>query len=131
MKKKKLDQKSLLKWANAPQALPTTVEQLDLWVNQVLKGFKLPEQPSYRQRIAELIMHNQPVDSHTMKPITLVNGVKRAMANQIAYNLIDDIRVKAKEERLAAEKAAVEAKIKECEATHTEASLNELSQSGV
>lgn len=57
----------------------------------ILSTYKLPDYPSYKQAIATMVMHLEPTESK--KHISFFGrALKKSMANQVAYEVIDLIR---------------------------------------
>lgn len=84
-----------------PSRLPLTRDELITFCDRIIFVYGLPDFPSYKQLIATLIMH---VEQKTVYKSYRYFAVacKRAMANEIAYQVIQDL--KKEEAAKAAEK---------------------------
>lgn len=74
-----------------PSDLPRTRAQLDAYYQDVLELYALPDDPSYKQAFATFIMHLGPVEHRKSKHF-FARSIYRRMANQIAYDTIDELR---------------------------------------
>lgn len=83
-----------------PKALPTGMTELNAYTDWILETYDLPKFPSYRQSVAAMIMH---LGTHvTAKPPRFfARGIKKAMANQVAYEVIQEIRQEEKKKNEA------------------------------
>lgn len=79
-----------------PQELPRSGTDFEKFVTSIFETYGIPDMPSYRQAIASMIMHLGP-QAHKKSKAFFVVSVKKAMANQIAYDAIDAIRRAEKE----------------------------------
>lgn len=71
-----------------PQSLPHIgMKDFDAYCDMIFFTYDLPDLPSYRQAIASMIMHLSPTTS-SASPFYFAKCVKKAMANQIAYEKI-------------------------------------------
>lgn len=80
-----------------PTKIPTGKTELEAWIDRVLGDNKLPVLDSYRHAIATMILHLPPTQ-HKVATSTFVASVKKAMANQVAYDIIQDIKNKPQPE---------------------------------
>lgn len=87
-----------------PKQLPTTAAQFNDYFSLLVDVYGVPCLPSYRQTFATMIMHLDQTKAHK-SPRFFAKAIKKAQANQIAYEVIDELR-KADAE---AKKAAVQA----------------------
>lgn len=78
---------------------------MEAFMLDIFETYRLPDMPSYRQAIASLIMHLGPTTSKMSRKYFAIS-VKKAMANQVAYEVIDAIR--AADKKAAEEKATKE-----------------------
>lgn len=88
-----------------PIRLPAGTPQLDAFIKSILKTYNLPDKPSYYQAVATMIMHLPPTQHRASKRF-FAKSIMKAMANEIAYGKIQEIR--------DAEKKSEELKNKEC-----------------
>lgn len=63
----------------------------DEFCNDIFTRYDLPDLPSYRNAIASMIMHLGPTCAYKSKFFFAVS-VKKAMANQIAYEKIQQLK---------------------------------------
>jgi hypothetical protein len=94
-----------------PQALPTLgLTEFDHYCEMIFEIYDLPDLPSYRQAIATMIMNLGPT-KHMEAPFYFAKSVKKAMANQIAYEKIQQLRKAEKEylEKTLAEETQITA----------------------
>lgn len=91
--------------ARLPRALPRTKESFDAWFSELTRIYALPDKSDYKQAVATCIMHLDQLESHKSMHY-FARAIRKSMANQIAYNVIDAIRredkKKLEEEKLAA-----------------------------
>lgn len=87
-----------------PMLLPSGGSEFEKFYSFVINTYNLPDLPSYKQAIATMIMH-MPADQHKAAPRIFAKSVMKAMANQVAYDKIQEIREKeAKDEQEQMEK---------------------------
>lgn len=94
-----------------PSALPTTMDELNAYTEEVLEVWGISTQDSYRHAIATMIMHLGPTTAYKSK-IYFVLSVKKAMANQLAHAKIKELN-EAQQKREAAAKLEEAAKHEE------------------
>lgn len=83
--------------AKFPTKLPTSgAPEFNAWATSILELYELPTFDSYYHAIATAIMHLSPTTSHAPKAF-FAKTVRKAMANQIAYEKISEIREKEKQ----------------------------------
>lgn len=99
---------SLLIRYRFPSKLPTGMTEFEDFVQSILVAYKLPDLPSYKNAVATMIMHLSPQQSYAPKAY-FAKGIRKSMANQIAYSKIQEYK-KLEEEREKAEEKAVEQK---------------------
>lgn len=63
----------------------------DTFCNDIFYTYDLPDNPSYRNAIATMIMHLGPTVAYKSKFYFAI-AVKKAMANQIAYEKIQQLK---------------------------------------
>lgn len=71
-----------------PSALPIYKEEWDPFLNKVFDLYELPDVPNYRHAVCSMIMHLQK-DTVTLR--TLAASIRKAMTNQLAFHLIQQI----------------------------------------
>lgn len=86
-----------------PSKLPVGMDELDSFTSDILSTYHLPDKPSYRHAVANMIMHLGPTISHAPKSY-FAKSIIKAMANQVAFEKIQQISKEEKEK--AAELAA-------------------------
>lgn len=86
--------------------LPTHVEELDQYVKDLFEIYELPDDPSYRQAVYSLIMHVPPTEDKASMS-HFAKAIRKAMANQVAYLKIEELRKQAKAEATAKEQQEV------------------------
>ncbi len=87
-------------WANTSQSLPThSVEQLKAFNTRLLGYYGISDNAPYHEAISNFIMHLKH-DVARIKPSELARCVKKAMANEVCYQLLQERR----EARYAASK---------------------------
>jgi hypothetical protein len=75
-----------------PHQLPSMgISELDQFSNEIFEVYDLPDLPSYRNAIASMIMHLGPAVAWKA-PIYFAICVRKAMANQIAYEKIQQLK---------------------------------------
>lgn len=88
-----------------PSQLPVGVSEFNNYCDKIIDACGFPNDPSYRHTIGTMIMQLSPT---TDKKSTqyFIKSIRKAMANEIAYFVIMQIRderaAKEKEEKLAA-----------------------------
>lgn len=82
------------------QLLPRTDAEMEAFIRQVCEKAEVPANGSTMTAVATFIMHlGQDVDSVELK--SLVKQLHAALAKQAAYNVLDSIREKSREEAKA------------------------------
>lgn len=74
-----------------PSALPKGSKEFDDFVDSILDIYNIPDLPSYRNAIATIIMHLGPITTHKAKKF-FAASIHKAMANQVAYEKMQEIR---------------------------------------
>lgn len=74
-----------------PEALPVGKEALDEFIVDILKTYNLPDNPSYHRTIATMILHIDQ-NKHTASKATFAIAIKKAMANQVAFAKIEELK---------------------------------------
>ncbi len=88
-----------------PVQLPTGAKAFDAFCESILSSYDLPRLPSYKHSIATMIMHLGPTVSHKA-PYFFAKSVRKAMANQTAYDAMQ--RIKEEEKKLKTGEATPE-----------------------
>lgn len=87
-------------WGRMPRKLPVTLKDFVAFSDEVFEAFDLPAEPSYRSAIATMVMHLGPTVTHK-PPKYFAQSIKKAMANQVAYEVTQiakrEAEAKAKE----------------------------------
>lgn len=97
----------------SPKKVPISVSELDQFTTDILMANDLPDLPEYRRVIATAIMHLGPIEDKKSGRF-FGRSLRRALANQAAFDKIQDIvqAEKKKQEalkELAADGSAPEA----------------------
>lgn len=75
-----------------PRPLPHIgMTDFDRYCELIFTIYGLPDLPSYRQAIASMIMHLSP-STFYKAPFYFATSVKKAMANQLAYEKIQQLK---------------------------------------
>lgn len=74
-----------------PHRLPMGATALEEFCRKIFDTYSVPDMPSYRQAIASMIMH-LPQTVYHKAPWFFACSVRKAMANQVAYEMIDQLR---------------------------------------
>lgn len=75
-----------------PTKIPCSgVTEMSEWVNDIISTFDLPDNDSHRQAIFNMVLTLGPTITHKSKYF-FAASVMKAASNQIAYNLIMEIR---------------------------------------
>lgn len=82
-----------------PHQLPVGVTAFNKLFQSLTATYDFPDASSYKHAVASSIMHlGQTTDSKA--PRFFAKTIRKAMANQIAYNVIEEIRVLDKAEQI-------------------------------
>lgn len=87
----KLKQIAHLFSAQFPSKLPIGMMEFNIFYNSIIGLYSYPDDPSYKQAIATMIMHLGPTVKYKSKAFFSA-ALHKSMANQIAYGVIDEIR---------------------------------------
>lgn len=91
-KKHTIIKKNVKKLMNfLPVTLPQTGAEFDEFCTSILETYGFDDNPSYRHAIATMIMHQGPTISRKPKHYFAV-AVKKAIANQVAYEKIQSLK---------------------------------------
>lgn len=75
-----------------PRPLPCLgMTDFDRFCDDIFNVYDLPSLPSYRQAIASMVMHLSPTTAYK-SPMYFAFAVKKAMANQLAYEKIQQLK---------------------------------------
>ena len=85
-----------------PKQLPIGMMELEKYTEELCSTYGLPHLASYRRAIATMIMHLGPT-THRKAPYYFAISIKKSMANQIAYELIQRIKDEEEEAKKAAQ----------------------------
>ncbi|MBK8455593.1 MAG: hypothetical protein IPL34_20145 [Thiofilum sp.] len=83
-----------------PVKLPTGATAFSAFCSRILSTHGLPDMPSYHHAIASMVMNLSP-QTDRKAPYFFVKAVRKAMANQTAYDAIQKIREEEKQKELA------------------------------
>lgn len=78
-----------------PSQLPQTGIAMETWMTEVLQLAKLPDNDSFRQAASTAIMQLTET-TNTKSKHYFVRVLRKRVSNQLAYQIIDDIRNKEK-----------------------------------
>lgn len=84
-----------------PTPLPRGMEEFDTYIDNLLELYDIPQLDSYRHAVATMIMHLGPTTSK-IAPRYFAHSIFKAMANEVAYQKIQDIKHAAEEAKKAA-----------------------------
>lgn len=85
-----------------PHALPSGEKEFDAFCTHLFKVYNLPDNRSYRQAIATMIMHLPPT-RHKRALSYFARAIKKAQANEAAYHMIQSFKAEIEAEQKAAE----------------------------
>ncbi len=74
-----------------PSALPVGVDQFNGFADSIFDLYGLPNLPSYKHAIASIVMHLGPTTAYKSKFFFSLT-IKKSMANQIAYEVIQSLK---------------------------------------
>jgi hypothetical protein len=80
-----------------PSKLPVGMKDFNAFADSIFETYGLPKEPSYYHTIATMIMHLGPTTAYKSKRFFAFSIIK-AMANQIAYGKIQELKEKQKAE---------------------------------
>lgn len=81
-----------------PTALPTTVEGMAKWCDEVVALAGFPVNNSFRHATLTMILHLSPNTDRKAKRY-FVKALRKSAANQISYNLIQGIKIEEDEQK--------------------------------
>lgn len=80
-----------------PSRLPIYSYELQPFIESILDTYGLPKKDSYVRAISTMVLHLGPTVAHKSKHWFAL-AVKKAMANEVAFNLIEEIKEREKKE---------------------------------
>lgn len=80
-----------------PHTLPIYKEELPAFIDKVCEVYSLPDHPSYKEAVATAILHLKH-DQDKARPLHFAKVIRKRMASQISYDLIQDIKDAQKKE---------------------------------
>ncbi len=80
-----------LQWRFFRTKIPVGIIDLETLSNDLLDIYQIPNLPSYHHAIATMIMH-QPPNCDSMKMFHVKRQIHKAMANQVAYEVMQKIK---------------------------------------
>lgn len=92
-------------WGHIPHRLPIYEEEVAPFCNDIIEAYNLPDDRSYVRRLCETIIQTRQ-DRDWIRPKTLKIAIHRYMAQQVAYNLANTIRLEEKAEEDKQKQAA-------------------------
>lgn len=94
-----------------PSKLPTeNLDAFNAWVDKLFRVYELPNLPSYKHAIAAAVMHLPPTTSHVPNAF-FAKTIRKAMASQLAYEVLMKIREDDKKKALEEEDKASDKKL--------------------
>lgn len=87
-----------------PTSLPIYAEEFTPFLDNLFILYELPDVPNYRHAACSMIMH---LSSDTITLRTLAASIRKAMTNQLAFNLIQKINEDEKKRLLDEQKEVV------------------------
>ncbi len=83
-----------------PEKLPTTKEEMDRLIDEVLFTADIPSEPLYEHAIASAIMHLGPV-THRKARRYFCKSIRKQIANEKAFEKIQEIKAIEKQKQEA------------------------------
>lgn len=74
-----------------PSRLPQGMDALDKFILSILDTYDLPNKPSYFNAVATMVLHLPPTQHRASKRY-FAKSIMKAIANEIAYGKIQDIK---------------------------------------
>lgn len=78
-----------------PEKLPTTGNEMNALINDVIFAEGVPNDPTYHHAIATALMHLGPI-THRKARRFFAKSVRKSIANQVAFEKIQALREEAK-----------------------------------
>lgn len=79
-----------------PTALPNGMSEFHEWANSIISLYSFPDNDSLRWTLANMIMH-APSEAAYKSKHYFASRVKKAMANQVAAQVVQDLKQKQAE----------------------------------
>lgn len=90
-----IQKRQAIRAMKVPSALPITPAEHDSWASSILELGKLPDNDSFRHALATMVMHLP--ETMTEKPKAyFISALKKAIANEIAFGVIQGLKAKEK-----------------------------------
>lgn len=83
-----------------PTKLPKGLEEFEVFAKDIFDLYDIPDFPSYRQAIATMVMHMPPT-THRKSKHHFMRAIRKAQANQVCYEVIQQIREEEKKQQQA------------------------------
>src|ERR1039458_2900269 len=84
-----------------PARFPIGEAELQTFCTKMFKRYGIPDHESYRHTIATMIMHHSQASAHKT-PNAFVSAIRKAQANEVAYQYLMDLKDKKKKEQAEA-----------------------------
>jgi hypothetical protein len=105
--KEKIKKFILRLWYYVPQTLPTTGKpEFERLMKQLSYVYGLPDEASYHHAIATIIMNQSPT-TDKIPPRFFAKSIRKAMANEIAFARLQELREEEKRQRESASEGMV------------------------
>src|SRR5271165_4231925 len=92
-------------WGVLPRALPIGAKAFDDYCTRVFRVWGFPDNPSYRNAIAKMILHFGP-QTWRKAPYFFAISLRAGQAREVAWNFTEDARAEAKRQADEAKAAA-------------------------
>lgn len=96
-----------------PSQLPVGLESFHKWADSIFDTYNIPNGSTYRHALASMIMHLGPT-THRKSKWFFVASIRKAQANEVAFDVIQTI--KEEDQKKREEEAKAHAEVKEAEA---------------
>lgn len=83
-----------------PKKIPIGTKSFESLYQQIITTYDFPDNSSYKQAMATMVMHLGPTKD-SIAPRFFVKSIRKSMANQIAYAVIEQCREAHKQEQAA------------------------------
>lgn len=84
---------------HVPRPLPRTLSEFVEFTDEIFAVYEFPPLPSYRQTVGTMIMHLGPLE-HKKSLAYFAKALKKAQANQIAYEAVQIAKKEAEEKKV-------------------------------
>lgn len=78
-----------------PQKLPNGREEFEIFATKIIKTFDFPDNDSFRNMIAGMIQH-APQTASRLSPLYFGKRIRKAIANEVAFYVMKDLKEKRK-----------------------------------